>query len=111
MLYLKLCFEGQASIEVFAPVLVVVPWQKVESFLLSGRCSSFGVSFSFVFGSDKLRMLHVEQHCVQQVLVKIEARVAHLELLVCVAVAVDDAELTGRDGLLIPALAEQGFQL
>ena len=103
-----LCLEGQASFEVFAPVLVVIPWQKVESFLLGGGGGGFGVSFGFVFGGDELEMLRVELHLVQQqVLVKLEAWVAHLDILVLV-VALDDAELTGRDGLPIPALVERG---
>ena len=40
-----------------------------------------------------------------EVIVKIERRVMYLNYVILV-VALDDAELTGRDGLPIPALAE-----
>ena len=63
--------------------------------------------FGFGFSRDKLEVPGVEQHLFQQqVLVKLEAWVTHLEPFVLVVVALDDAELTGQGGLPIPALSE-----
>ena len=46
---LYLCSKWQALFKVFARVLAVVPWKKVES-VPGSCCSSFGFSFSFSSG-------------------------------------------------------------
>ena len=50
-------------------------------------------------------MLAVERNRPLEVVVELERRVMHLNYVILV-VALDDAELTGRDGLPIPAPAE-----